>query len=166
MRNLLAIIDGMSVWTGKVVSVLSMVTAFVITYEIVAREIFKSPTVWASEFTVFACALLYLVGGAWTLLDDGHVRVDILHSRFKPRTRALVDCLTYFAFALYILVMLWASWSYMMQSIELRETTMTPWDPPLYPLKIAFVVSLILVFLQQTAKFSRDLYFVIKGKPL
>ena len=166
MRNVLAFIDGMSTWTGKVVSILSMVVAVVITYEIVLREFMGKPTVWAAEFTVFACGLLYLLGGAWTLLQDAHVRVDILHSRFSPRTRAIVDCLTFFAFAFYISVMIWATWSYTAQSIALRETTMTPWDPPLYPMKIAMVVSLILLFLQQTAKFIRDLYFAFKGKPL
>lgn len=166
MRKILAFIDAMSIWTGKVVSVLSMVVALVITYEIVAREFLSSPTVWAAEFTVFACALLYLIGGAWTLQQDAHVRVDILHSRFSPRTRALVDCLTYFAFLLYISVMIWATSKYAYESTCLGECTMTPWNPPLWPMKIAMAVSLVLLLLQQTARFIRDLYFVIKGQTL
>jgi TRAP-type mannitol/chloroaromatic compound transport system permease small subunit len=166
MRKILALIDSLSTWTGKIVSVLSMVVALVITYEIVAREVFHLPTTWAAELTVFACGLLYLLGGAWTLLQDGHVRVDILHNRFKPRTRALVDCLTYFAFVLYVSVMIWATAKYAYQSCCLLETTMTPWDPPLWPMKIAMLLALILLFLQQTAKFVRDLYFVVKGQTL
>jgi TRAP-type mannitol/chloroaromatic compound transport system permease small subunit len=166
MRKIFAFIDAMSTWTGKIVSVLSLACAFVITYEIVARELLHRPTTWAAELTVFACGLLYLLGGAWTLLQDGHVRVDILHSRFKPRTRALVDCLTYFAFVLYISVMIWATAKYMYQSCCLLETTMSPWDPPLWPMKIAMFLALILLFLQQTAKFIRDLYFVVKGQTL
>lgn len=166
MRKILALIDSTSTWTGKIVSVLALIVAFVISYEIVAREVFQRPTTWAAELTVFACGLLYLLGGAWTLLQDGHVRVDILHSRFKPRTRAFVDCLTYFAFVLYISVMIWATAKYTYQSCCLLETTMTPWDPPLWPMKIAMLLALILLFLQQTAKFVRDLYFVVKGQTL
>jgi TRAP-type mannitol/chloroaromatic compound transport system permease small subunit len=166
MRKILAFIDALSTWTGKIVSVLAMVVAIVITYEIVIREIFHRPTTWAAELTVFACGLLYLLGGAWTLLMDGHVRVDILHSRFKPRPRALIDCITYFAFVLYISVMIWATAKYAYQSCCLLETTMSPWDPPLWPMKIAMLVALVLLFLQQTAKFIRDLYFVIKGQTL
>lgn len=166
MRKVLTLIDCTSIWTGKVVSVLSLMVAFIIAYEIVAREFFAKPTVWAAELTVFACALLYLIGGAWTLQQDGHVRVDILHSRFSPRTRAIVDCFTYFAFLLYITVMLWATSKYAYDSVCLLECTMSPWNPPLWPLKIAMVLALVLLLLQQTAKFIRDLYFIIKGQPL
>jgi TRAP-type mannitol/chloroaromatic compound transport system permease small subunit len=77
-----------------------------------------------------------------------------------------VDCLTYFAFLLYIGVMIWAFWAYVAESVRLRETTMTPWDPPIWPLKIAMFVSLIMLLLQQTAKFVRDLYYIMKGEEL
>ncbi len=166
MKKVLSFIDAMSIWTGRAVSVLSMVVALVITYEIIAREFLSRPTVWAAELTVFACGLLYLLGGAWTLQQDAHVRVDILHNRFSPRTRALADCLTYFAFLLYISVMIWATGKYAYESVCLGECTMTPWNPPIWPMKVAMEVALVLLLLQQTAKFIRDLYFFIKGKPL
>lgn len=166
MTKILALIDAISTWTGKAVSILSLFTAVIITYEIVARELFNSPTTWAAESTVFACAILYLLGGAWTLLQDGHVRVDLLHNRFSPRTKAIVEVVTFVPFALYIGVMLWATTKYAMQSVELRETTMTPWNPPIYPIKIVMVVALVLLLLQQTAKVVRDLYFIVKGEEL
>ncbi len=145
---------------------LALVVGFVISFEIISREVFMKPTVWAAELTVFACALMYLLGGAWTLQQDAHVRVDILHSRFSPRTRALVDCLTYFAFLLYISVMLWATSKYAYESVCLGECTMSPWNPPLWPMKIAMVIALVLLLLQGTAKFIRDLYFFVTGKTL
>jgi TRAP-type mannitol/chloroaromatic compound transport system permease small subunit len=67
---------------------------------------------------------------------------------------------------LYIAVMTWAAWEYMLQSIAVRETTMSPWDPVIWPLKIALVVSMIMLLLQQTAKFVRDLYYIMKGEEL
>jgi len=54
----------------------------------------------------------------------------------------------------------------MMQSIAVRETTMSPWDPYIWPLKVALVASLIMLLLQQTAKFVRDLYYIAKGEEL
>jgi len=62
--------------------------------------------------------------------------------------------------------MIWAAWEYMLQSIAVRETTMSPWNPVVWPLKIALVVSLIMLLLQQTAKFVRDLYYIMKGEDL
>ena len=57
-----------------------------------------------------------------------------------PQDKGGMDCLTFLPFSLYILVMLWATWVYTAESIKVRETTMTPWDPPIYPMKIAMTV--------------------------
>ena len=166
MRKLLELIDSTNTWIGKVTSILSIVVAFIIFYEIIVREFLHSPTTWVSEATVFGCGLLYMLGGAWTLKQDGHVRVDMLYHGLSRRGKAIIDCVTYFAFLLYIAVMIWAAWQYMLQSIAVRETTMSPWDPVIWPLKIALVVSLIMLLLQQTAKFVRDSYFIMKGEEL
>ena len=166
MRKILALIDATNTRIAKVVSLLSLVVAFIISYEILMREAFVKPTLWVAEGTIFGCGLLYMLGGAWTLLQDGHVRVDMLYHGLSRRRKALVDCLTYFAFLLYIGVMIWACWNYMAESVRLREHTMSPWDPPIWPLKVAFFVSMIMLLLQQTAKFVRDLYFLVKGEEL
>ena len=166
MKKILALIDGTSIWIGKVTSMLSLVVAFIICYEIFMREVLVKPTIWVAEATVFGCGLLYLLGGAWTLKQDGHVRVDMLYHGLSRRGKAIIDCVTYFAFLLYIVVMIWASWQYMEQSIAVRETTMSPWDPIIWPFKIALVAALFLLLLQQTAKFVRDLYFIMKGEEL
>jgi TRAP-type mannitol/chloroaromatic compound transport system permease small subunit len=163
---LLALIDSTSIWIGKVTSILSLVVAFIIFYEIIVREVLHSPTTWVSEATVFGCGLLYMLGGAWTLKQDGHVRVDMLYHGLSRRGKAIIDCVTYFAFLLYIAVMIWASWQYMLQSIAVRETTMSPWNPIIWPFKIALVAALIMLLLQQTAKFARDFYYIMKGEEL
>jgi len=166
VKKILVLIDGTSIWVGKVTSILTLIVAFIISYEIIMREVLVKPTIWVAEATVFGCGLLYLLGGAWTLKQDGHVRVDMLYHGLSRRGKAIIDCLTYFAFALYIVVMIWAAWQYMEQSIAVRETTMSPWDPVIWPFKIALVLALFLLLLQQTAKFVRDLYYIIKGEEL
>jgi TRAP-type mannitol/chloroaromatic compound transport system permease small subunit len=166
VKKFLALIDGTSIWVGKVTSILTLIVAFIISYEIFMREVLVKPTIWVAEATVFGCGLLYLLGGAWTLKQDGHVRVDMLYHGLSRRGKAIIDCLTYFAFALYIVVMIWAAWQYMEQSIAVRETTMSPWDPVIWPFKIALVLALFLLLLQQTAKFVRDLYYIMKGEEL
>jgi TRAP-type mannitol/chloroaromatic compound transport system permease small subunit len=166
VKKILSLIDGTNTWIGKVVSILSLGVAFIITYEIFMREVLIKPTTWVAEGTVFGCGLIYLLGGAWTLKQDGHVRVDMLYHGLSKRGKAIIDCVTYFAFLLYILVMIWAAWQYMQQSISVWESTMSPWNPAIWPFKIVLVASLIMLLLQQTAKFARDLYFVLKGEEL
>lgn len=165
MRKILALVDGTSAWIGKAVSLLSLFVAVVIVYEIVMRTFFIRATVWASESTIFACGLIYLLGGAWTLLEEKHIRIDMIYVKLSPRRRAVLDCITYLFFSLYILAMLWATWLYAAESIKVRETTMSPWNPPIYPMKMAMALGLLLLFTQGTAKLIRDLYFAVTGKP-
>lgn len=156
--------DAISSWTGKSASVFSLLTALVITYEIFVREVLVSPTVWAAEATVFACGILYLMGGPWTLLEDKHVRVDALYGKLSPKFKALMDSFTYLPFSLYLLVMIWATGHYALESLELGETTMSPWNPPIWPMKAIMLLALVLMFLQGTAKFLRDLAFLAAGR--
>ncbi len=164
MSRILGVMDKVSRLTGKFASVFSLLTALVITYEIFVRQVLVSPTVWAAESTVFACAILYLLGGPWTLLEDKHVRVDALYGRLSARRRALVDCLTFLPFCLYLLVMIWATGHYALESVELGETTMSPWNPPIWPMKVIMLLALVMVFLQGTAKFLRNLSLLFAGR--
>jgi TRAP-type mannitol/chloroaromatic compound transport system permease small subunit len=166
LKKILAFVDGTSTWIGKSASLLSLFVAGVIALEILMRGVLVRPTTWASESTVFACGLIYLLGGAWTLKEDKHVRIDMLYSRWSLKKRAVMDCLTFLPFSLYILVMLWATWVYTAGSIKVRETTMSPWDPPIYPMKIAMTTAFILLYLQGAAKLIRDLHFAVTGKDL
>ena len=94
------------------------------------------------------------------------MRIDMLYNKLSPPRRALLDCITFIPFSLYILVMLRATWVYMAESFQLRESTTSAWDPPIYPMKIALTVSFLLLFLQGAARTMRSFYFAVKGKPL
>ena len=77
-----------------------------------------------------------------------------------------MDCITFSFFALYLGVFLWASGKYAGRSIGLLETSGSAWDPPVYPLKVALVIGVLLLLLQGTAKFIRDLHLALKGSEL
>jgi TRAP-type mannitol/chloroaromatic compound transport system permease small subunit len=166
LRPILKFIDKLSIAAGKTVSILTLLVAVAIMYEIIKRYFFNEPTIWAAETTVFACCLVYLLGAAWTMVLDGHVRIDLLYASLTPRKRAILDSCTFIFFLGYILAMLWATWTYALESVDVMETTMSPWDPPIWPMKLAMVVGFSLVLLQGIAKFIRDLYMSIKGEPL
>jgi TRAP-type mannitol/chloroaromatic compound transport system permease small subunit len=161
MGRVLDLIDRINTWIGRGTGLLVPLVALTIIYEIVTRHFFRRPTVWANEFTVFACALVYLLAGAWLVQEDRHVRIDLLHDRFGPRGRALLGCLCFPFFVLYVVVMLWASVHYTAESIRVRETTMSPWNPPLYPMKVVMTLGFALVLVQGLAGFLRDLHVLL-----
>jgi len=166
MKRFLSLIDGLSIAVGKAGSWLILAVVLIIIYEIVMRYILHIPTLWASESMVFGCGISYVLGAAWALQDNRHVKIDLVYGMLSPRSRAIIDSITYIFFVLYLGVFIWAAGKYTWQSIMVRETTSSAWDPPVYPIKIALVIGTALLLLQGTAKFIRDLYFAVKGEEL
>jgi TRAP-type mannitol/chloroaromatic compound transport system permease small subunit len=160
MKNLLKIMDQISIWTGKLSSVIVFVVAVVVVYEVTMRYLLHLPTLWASEAMGIGCALIYILGGAWVIQENKHVRIETLYERVSPRTRAAMDVGTYLFFVLYTGVMTWATTKYAWKSFLLRETSGSPWDPPVYPIKFALAFGFLLLLLQGTVKFLRDIYFL------
>jgi TRAP-type mannitol/chloroaromatic compound transport system permease small subunit len=164
MERVFAAIERINTWLGRTTGFLAFFVAAAIVYEVIMRHFFKQPTVWASESTIFAACFLYMLAGAWAIIEDRHVRIDLFYHGFSERKRALVDCLTFPCFALYIVVMLWASFHYAWESVQLRETTMSPWNPPIYPMKVIMTLGFFLILLQGAIRFIRNLRFLISGK--
>jgi TRAP-type mannitol/chloroaromatic compound transport system permease small subunit len=164
VQKILSAVDTLSAWSGKATSLCCGFMVLAIIYEVIMRYVFNTPTLWVTEAVVFSGALIYVVAGAWTMLEDQHIRVDFIYERFSAKNRAILDAISYFFFLIYICGILWASSIYAMDSIKLLEKTGSPWNPPVYPFKAAFVFGIILILLQGTAKFIRDLLFIFKKK--
>ena len=163
MKKLLAIIDALSIWTGKAASWLVLIVVVFVVYEVLMRYVFHLPTLWVSESMVFGCGITYVLGAAWALQDNRHVKIDLIYGRLTPRQRAIIDSITFIFFVLYLSLFLWATAKYTWQSVLVGETTGSAWDPPVYPIKVALVVGVFLLLLQGIAKFIRDLHLAIKG---
>jgi len=166
MKKFLSVIDAMSTWTGKAASWLVFIVVFFVGYEILMRYILRLPTLWVSESMVFGCGLSYVLGGAWALKENRHVKIDLVYGRLNTRQRAVIDSITFAFFALYLSVFLWATTRYAWQSVRVHETSSSAWDPPVYPIKVALAVGVALLLLQGLAKFIRDLHLAIKGSEL
>lgn len=166
MNKILATIDFISAWAGKATGILCVLMVFFIIYEIILRHVLNIPTQWVSEATVFCGALIYVVAGAWTLLKDQHVKVDLLYDRLSPKTKAYLDVLSFVFFSIYMMAMLWATFIYATESIELLEHTGSSWNPPIYPLKTGLFVGVLLILLQGINGLIRSIYFIKYGKKI
>ncbi len=166
LKKIVATIDKISTVSGYIGAPMPFLCALLIVYEIIMRTCFEMPTPWVAETTAMLCAACYFLGGAWNIKLDGHIRVDILYSTFSPRVKAGVSCLNFCFFALYIVFMIRVVWPYMVQSIQLNESTYTYWNPVIWPLKIVLFLGFVLLLLQGLANFLRDFHFFITGHEL
>ncbi|MFC1870853.1 TRAP transporter small permease subunit [Chloroflexota bacterium] len=167
MDHALKIIDRISELVGKAASFLVLPLAGVMGYDVIARYVFNAPTIWAHETTTFLFGALSILGIAYTLKVNGHINVDIIHKRFSPRARAIVDIVTSLLFFSFCSVLLWKGFEMAWSSLIVLEfSARTPWEPPIYPIKMTMPIAAFLLLLQGLAKFIRDLTTAIKGREI
>ena len=157
MSALCRIIDNISEWTGKGVSFILIPMCLILVYEVIMRYVFSRPTLFAHETGIYLFAFNGMMAGAWILLVDGHVRMDVLHARFSPKTRAIVDLITAPLFFYFCAIVLWQGWEMALRSLTVFEHTASAWSPPWYPFKMIIPVATFLLLLAGIPKFWRDI---------
>ncbi|MFZ5587329.1 MAG: TRAP transporter small permease subunit [Thermodesulfobacteriota bacterium] len=91
LDNLVKVIDAVNEGVGRFVSVITAVLVLVIFNDVVMRYVFKKSFVFTQELEWHLFAFIFLMGAGYTLLHNGHVRVDIVYARLSPRTQAWID---------------------------------------------------------------------------
>jgi TRAP-type C4-dicarboxylate transport system permease small subunit len=121
------------------------------------RTGFNRPPLWTVEVAQFLLVAYYLLGGAWTLQLDSHVRMDLLYTRWSLRGRAFADTITAVCLITYLVVLLFGGVSSSLYALEYGQRAATAWRPPLAPIKIVMTFGIGLMLLQAIAFFFRDL---------
>ena len=155
-------IDKISEYSGKIVSFLVLLMIGIVTYEVVARYVFNSPTLWAHETAQYIFGSFTILGGAYVLLRESHVRMDIIYSRVSPRTQAILDIITAPLFFAFIGVLLWKGGQIAWSSIELLEKSNSQWRPPIYPVKAMIPLAAFLILIQGIARLIRNIQRAIQ----
>ena len=161
-------IDKLSEWSGKVFAWLIIPLIFALVFEVIARYGFNAPTVWAYDMTYMLCGTLFMMGVAFTIRHNAHVRVDVFYHTLSPRKKSVLEtCLYIIVFFPVTVVLLVKGAGYFWESWVLRETAwVSPWRPVIYPFKAVLPVAALLIILQGMAEFTRHLVFAVKGKQL
>ncbi len=115
-------IDRVSRTTGRIAAWLTLALVLVTVTVVVMRYAFDAGYIWMQELVVWLHAVVFMLGAAYTLLHDEHVRVDVFYREMTPQRRALVDL----AGTLLLLLPLTAfifvySWDYVIGSWQIRE---------------------------------------------
>ena len=166
LKKTLRFIDQLSEWTGRVTSLMIYGVLGTLIYEVFARYVFNSPTIWAHETSTFFFGAYFMLGAAYCLRHDSMIHVDILSRRLSLRKQAALNVVTFVLFVAVCIPLIWMGGKEAAYSWSVREHTNTTWAPPLYPLKIVIPVAASLLFLQGIARFIRDVSIAFTGKEL
>jgi TRAP-type mannitol/chloroaromatic compound transport system permease small subunit len=93
--------------------------------------------------------LVFLLGAAYTLKHDDHVRVDIFYKDWNPRRKALANLVGTLLFLMpFCCLVIYYSWGTVINSWRIQEMSPDPGGLPRYPIKSMIIVSLVLLILQ------------------
>ena len=170
MNRFIVLVDSFTGWVGKAFAWCILLLTFGVAYEVFVRYALRDPTSWAFDLSYMMYGSLFMMGGAYTLARDGHVRGDVLFRLWKPKIQATVELCLYFLFFFPgILAFIIAgtdyageSWSYNYGTGEVSISS--PANVPISQFKTIIPIAGALLFLQGMAQVCRCIVCLRTGE--
>ena len=124
---------------------------------VLLRYVFETGSIWLTESIIYGHAAVLMLAAAWTLRDDGHVRIDVFYANASPRTKAWIDLLGALLLLLpFMLVLAWFAIPYVARSWAILERSReTSGLPAVFLLKTLIPLFALLMALQGIAQAIR-----------
>lgn len=165
VQQLLHTADAISTWVGKAFAWLIVALMLLVVVEVFKRYALNAPTAWVFDASNMLYGTLFMMGGAYTLAHDGHVRGDFLYGSWSPRRQATVDLVLYITFFLPgIAALTWSGWTYFQDSLAIHEQTFNADPLPVYPFKFMIPMAGALVLMQGLSEIVRCVVCIKTGE--
>jgi TRAP-type mannitol/chloroaromatic compound transport system permease small subunit len=149
-------VDTFNRWVGRFAMQLLFVMGAVLLWSTLSRLFFNAPVNWALEMSQFLLSAYYLLGGAYAMQNDAHVRMDLFYSRLLARKRAVTDAFTIFCVIFFLGVLLYGGFSSTSYALQYNQKNYSAWSPPLWPIKIVMTFGVFLMLLQTISTFFKN----------
>jgi TRAP-type mannitol/chloroaromatic compound transport system permease small subunit len=154
-------IDKFTEWSGRSVAWLVLAMVLLICYDVAMRYLLQQGSVALQELEWHLFALIFLLGSAYTLKHDEHVRVDILYqsSKLSDKQRALINVIgiLIFLFPFCVLILI-SAWPFVENAYFYNEGSPDPGGLPYrYLLKASVLVAFAMLMLQGFAELLRNI---------
>jgi len=162
-------LDAGIIWAGNAISVLFLFTVLISFYEVLMRYVFNAPTIWVHETASFIGGTLFVIGGAYGLATDKHVRVVLIYDHVSERTKQYLNVFHHIMGLLFTVLLSFAAWT-MTEGAwyapwgEMRlETSGSAWDPA-YPalLKALIFGTLCVMSVQFVLHLIQEIHGLVK----
>ena len=147
-------VDGFNRRLGRAVMYLVFVMMAVLFYSAISRAL--TPSLWTLEVAQFLMVSYFLLGGAYSLQQGDHARMDLLYGSWRAKTKIAVDAATVFFLIFYLAVLLYGGVSSTWYAVEYGERSYSVWRPYMWPIKTIMTFGVLMMLLQATAVLLRD----------
>lgn len=168
LAALLGSIDRLSQVSGKLTAALAVPMVVCLVYEVFARYLFNSPTIWSYDVTYMIYGAHYILGAAFTYHVKGHIRIDVFYNLFPEKARNIIDLVAYVIIIIPVTYILAINAFDIFKDawISKEVSQYSPWMPVLWPVKGSMFIGFTLLFLQCAADFVRTVVLAVKGEQI
>lgn len=164
MHSFTRIMDKISIHVGQAASWMTLLMVLITMFDVIMRYIFKAGSIWIQETEWHLFAANFMLAASWTLLRNGHVRVDIFYVNFSDRTKAWVNLAGSILFLLpFSLLIVYVSIPFVSDSWMIWEGSSDPGGlPARYILKSVIPLTFILLALQGISEIIKNVAVIAK----
>ena len=162
LQRISAAIDRLNERIGSAIQWLALVMVVIGAFNAIARYADQYTGMSLSsnaylDLQWYFFSLIFLMGSAYGLNHDYHVRVDVMYARLGRRARAWIDLTGSVLFLVpFAVLMFWISWGWVVRSWTILETSADPGGLPRYPIKSVVLVSFLLLLLQALSQIVKN----------
>ena len=167
LQTLATLLDRFAEATGRIIAWLTLGMVLITFTVVILRYLFQTGSIALQESVTYMHASVFMLGAAYTLKHEGHVRVDIMYQRVTPRTRAWIDLLgTLLLLFPVCLFILFSSLEYVATSWSIQEGSREAGGlDGVFLLKTAIPVMAVLLLMQGCSIVLHKL-LLLTGHPL
>lgn len=161
--SMVRFIDNFTEFIGKTISWLTLLMVVLTFIIVVMRYGFNFGSIAMQESVIYCHGLVFMLGAAYTLKTDGHVRVDIFYQNFSNKKKALVNLLgSVFLLLPVCLFIFFISFDYVSTAWRILEKSPEAGGLPLVYLNKSYLLVLaVTLSLQGLAEIGRNLLVLI-----
>ena len=165
IENLSKLIDASSDLIGRSAAWLTVGMVLLMALIVALRYLFQTGSIAMQESVIYVNALIFTLGAAYTLKEQGHVRVDIFYNRLGVKQKALVDLLGGLVFLLpFAGFIIWESWDYVSVSWRIKESSAELSGLPyVYLLKATIILLALLLIIQGISEILKAIVSIRQG---
>ncbi len=134
---------------GQKAAWLSFVLVILICFDVTFRYLFNDTQVWMIELEWYLFGILFLLCGAWSWMEDRHVRVDVFYQKFSPKTKNNINRWGHVLLGLpWLAIVIYSSFKYAGYSLRWNEGSPDPGGlPARYIVKYMMTLGFVLMFI-------------------
>jgi TRAP-type mannitol/chloroaromatic compound transport system permease small subunit len=156
------LLERISLGSGVIAAMLIGPLVLATCIEVFSRYVLGRPTIWAYEISYMGMGAHFLLGGAYTLMVGGHVRIDLIYGLYPERLKAAFDLAGYALLILPFCIWLgYGLWEYFLEAYHWGETSgASAWNPVIWPFRLVLFAGIALLGIQVLAEILRCLAVV------